>query len=147
MKGNKIAVLGDMLELGPYEQVGHEMVGLRAAEVIDELIVIGDRAHIIAMAAQSAGLSARMITELENADVAIDFIGDRLEAEDVGLVKGSPRGMRMDGIRWRRVGDATMTQTSMALALAGFSFMMTVISGPPLLRVLRHFGRWVNHPG
>ncbi len=32
-----------------------------------------------------------------------------------------------------------MTQTSMALALAGFSFMMTVIWGPPLLRVLRHF--------
>ncbi len=97
MKGNKIAVLGDMLELGPYEQVGHEMVGLRAAEVIDELIVIGERAHIIAMAAQSAGLSARMITELENADAAIDFIGDRLEAEDVVLVKGS-RGMRMDRI-------------------------------------------------
>ena len=32
-----------------------------------------------------------------------------------------------------------MTQTSMALALAGFSFMMTVIWGPPLLRILRHF--------
>ncbi len=29
----KIAVLGDMLELGPYEQQGHEMVGLRAAQV------------------------------------------------------------------------------------------------------------------
>jgi len=32
-----------------------------------------------------------------------------------------------------------MTQTSMTLALAGISFMMTVIWGPPLLRVLRHF--------
>ena len=32
-----------------------------------------------------------------------------------------------------------MTQASMALALAGFSFMLTVIWGPPLLRVLRHF--------
>lgn len=32
-----------------------------------------------------------------------------------------------------------MTQTSMALALAGFSFMLTVIWGPPLLRILRHF--------
>ena len=32
-----------------------------------------------------------------------------------------------------------MTQTSMSLALAGFSFMLTVIWGPPLLRVLRHY--------
>ena len=33
-----------------------------------------------------------------------------------------------------------MTQASMALALAGFSFMLTVIWGTPLLRVLRYFG-------
>ena len=32
-----------------------------------------------------------------------------------------------------------MIQTSMVLALAGFSFVMTVIWGPPLIRVLRHF--------
>ncbi|MFN2175778.1 MAG: phospho-N-acetylmuramoyl-pentapeptide-transferase, partial [Anaerolineales bacterium] len=32
-----------------------------------------------------------------------------------------------------------MTQTSTTLALAGFSFMMTVIWGPPLLRVLRYY--------
>ena len=32
-----------------------------------------------------------------------------------------------------------MTQTSMALALAGFSFMMTVIWGPPFIRMLRYF--------
>jgi len=35
MEGRKVAVLGDMLELGQYEQVGHERVGLRAAEVCD----------------------------------------------------------------------------------------------------------------
>jgi UDP-N-acetylmuramoyl-tripeptide--D-alanyl-D-alanine ligase len=42
LDGRKVAVLGDMLELGPYEQSGHEMVGKRAAEVADELIAIGD---------------------------------------------------------------------------------------------------------
>ena len=36
----KIAVLGDMLELGPYERQGHEMVGLRAAQVADILITL-----------------------------------------------------------------------------------------------------------
>ena len=48
LEGKKIAVLGDMLELGPYEKRGHEMVGVRAAEVVDELIVVGDRAQMIA---------------------------------------------------------------------------------------------------
>ena len=40
----KIAVLGDMLELGPYERQGHEMVGLRAAQVANVLITFGPRA-------------------------------------------------------------------------------------------------------
>jgi len=35
--GRKVAVLGDMLELGQYEQIGHEMVGFRAAEVCDRV--------------------------------------------------------------------------------------------------------------
>ncbi len=42
MSGRKVAVLGDMLELGPYEKQGHEMVGDRAAEVCDELVAVGE---------------------------------------------------------------------------------------------------------
>ncbi len=41
IEGHKIAVLGDMLELGPYAEQGHEMVGARAAEVADELVTVG----------------------------------------------------------------------------------------------------------
>ena len=48
MEGCKIAVLGDMLELGQYEQQGHKLVGVRAAEVADELITIGSCARFIA---------------------------------------------------------------------------------------------------
>ena len=47
--GNKIAVLGDMLELGQYEKQGHEMVGARVAEVAAELVVIGEKAKWIAV--------------------------------------------------------------------------------------------------
>jgi UDP-N-acetylmuramoyl-tripeptide--D-alanyl-D-alanine ligase len=36
LDGRKIAVLGDMLELGPYERQGHEMVGMRAAQVAQD---------------------------------------------------------------------------------------------------------------
>ena len=43
--GQRIAVLGDMLELGAYEQQGHRDVGIRAAEVADLLVTVGTRAR------------------------------------------------------------------------------------------------------
>ncbi len=41
--GKRIAVMGDMLELGPYERRGHALVGLRAAEVVDSLVTVGEK--------------------------------------------------------------------------------------------------------
>ena len=97
LEGRKVAVLGDMLELGPYEATGHEMVGVRAAEVVDELVTVGERAVMIAAAAEEAGLPPRVITRVQDSHEAIKFLGDRLRAEDVVLIKGS-RGMQMDQI-------------------------------------------------
>jgi UDP-N-acetylmuramoyl-tripeptide--D-alanyl-D-alanine ligase len=97
LEGRKVAVLGDMLELGRYEGQGHEMVGIRAAEVTNELITIGERGRMIAAAAQRAGLAGEMITELENTEQAIGLLEKRLEKDDVVLIKGS-RGMQMDRI-------------------------------------------------
>jgi UDP-N-acetylmuramoyl-tripeptide--D-alanyl-D-alanine ligase len=95
VEGRKVAVLGDMLELGPYEQRGHAMVGVRAAEVADELVTVGGRGHLIAAAARGAGLRPNRIHEFEDSQQAIGFLRERLGAGDVVLVKGS-RGMRMD---------------------------------------------------
>lgn len=97
LEGRKVAVLGDMLELGPYESRGHEMVGMRAAQVVDELVTVGERGRIIARAASRAGLSTRRITELKDSPEAIEFLQKRLSSQDVVLVKGS-RGMGMDAI-------------------------------------------------
>lgn len=97
LEGRRVAVLGDMLELGQYERQGHEMVGVRAAEVVDELITVGELGRMIAAAARAAGLSPQVITELANVQDAITYLFDRLSAEDVVLVKGS-HGMRMDRI-------------------------------------------------
>jgi UDP-N-acetylmuramoyl-tripeptide--D-alanyl-D-alanine ligase len=97
LDGRKIAVLGDMLELGQYEQQGHEMVGIRAAEVADLLVTVGPRGHMIAQAAREAGLPTEKIAEIETTAEASDFLVDILEAEDVVLIKGS-RGMQMDAI-------------------------------------------------
>ena len=95
--GRRVAVLGDMLELGQYEQRAHEMVGARAAELVDELITVGERARIIASSARRRGLSTSDITELVDSQQAIDYLKNRLEERDVVLVKGS-RGMHMEQI-------------------------------------------------
>lgn len=97
LEGRRIAVLGDMLELGDFEERGHRMVGARAAEVVDELVVVGRRARWIAQEARTAGLSPEAITELEDSEAAIDLLQGRVGEDDVVLVKGS-RAMNMDRI-------------------------------------------------
>ncbi len=97
LEGHKIAVLGDMLELGQYELHGHKMVGVRAAEVVDELITVGERALIIAKTARLTGLPTKAVTEFEDSEQATAFLVNRLGKNDVVLVKGS-HAMRMDRI-------------------------------------------------
>jgi UDP-N-acetylmuramoyl-tripeptide--D-alanyl-D-alanine ligase len=97
LEGRKVAVFGDMLELGQYEWRGHEMVGIRASEIVDELVTIGERGRMIAAAACRAGLPASVITELDTVEQAIEFLRPHLNDKDVVLVKGS-HGMRMDRI-------------------------------------------------
>jgi UDP-N-acetylmuramoyl-tripeptide--D-alanyl-D-alanine ligase len=97
LEGHRIAVLGDMLELGPYEKEGHEMVGVRAAEVAAELIAIGPRARMIADAALQAGLAPEAVTWFATTQEATQFLAQRLSQGDVALIKGS-RGMQMDAI-------------------------------------------------
>jgi len=97
LEGRKVAVLGDMLELGQYEQRGHEMVGIRAAEVVDELITLGERGKLIAESAISSGLAADKVTVLDQAEQAIQYLQGSLQPSDVVLVKGSNL-MRMDRI-------------------------------------------------
>lgn len=95
--GHKVAVLGDMLELGQYEKQGHEMIGVRVAQVADVLVTVGTRGHMIATAARRAGLRSQRIAEFENQDEAITHLRRFLTKEDVVLVKGS-HGIRMDRI-------------------------------------------------
>ncbi len=97
INGRKIAVLGDMLELGIYEQQGHEKVGVRAAEVADTLITVGERARMIAEAARKAGLPAEKILVTDGVEQATDLLRGMLREGDVALVKGS-HGLRMDRI-------------------------------------------------
>ncbi len=97
MIGRKVAVLGDMLELGRYEDQGHRKVGIRAAEVADELVTVGELGRIIARAAAETGMKDEYIHTFRDDSEASEFLKEFLTEGDVVLVKGS-RGMRMDKI-------------------------------------------------
>jgi UDP-N-acetylmuramoyl-tripeptide--D-alanyl-D-alanine ligase len=97
LEGRKVAVLGDMLELGPYERGGHEMVGLRAAQVAHVLLTLGERAHIIAEAARRAGMKKAVIFEFDEFEPLMEWMKANLTKDDTVLIKGS-HGLRMDRI-------------------------------------------------
>jgi UDP-N-acetylmuramoyl-tripeptide--D-alanyl-D-alanine ligase len=97
MDGRRVAVLGDMLELGPYERQGHELVGMRAASVADLLVTVGERGRMIAAAARQSGLRSARVAELGNTEQAVEYLSSHLTRQDVVLVKGS-HGIRMDRI-------------------------------------------------
>jgi UDP-N-acetylmuramoyl-tripeptide--D-alanyl-D-alanine ligase len=97
MDGIKVAVLGDMLELGQYEEQGHEMVGVRAAEVVDLLVTVGSRGHMIASAARRSGLAPASISEFNDLPETVDHLRASLSNGQVVLVKGS-HGIHMERI-------------------------------------------------
>jgi UDP-N-acetylmuramoyl-tripeptide--D-alanyl-D-alanine ligase len=86
-----------MLELGPYERQGHEMIGLRAAQVADLLITYGSRAHLYAQAARQAGMPPSDILEFETGEPIIEWLTRHLSAHDTVLLKGS-HGLHMESI-------------------------------------------------
>ena len=97
LDGRKIAVLGDMLELGQYERQGHEMIGARVARVADILLTLGERAHMIAASAQRVGMRKDNILEYEEPEPIVEWLENNLSAKDAVLIKGS-HGLRMDRI-------------------------------------------------
>lgn len=95
--GRKIAILGDMLELGRYSSEQHRTVGERAAKSADLLITVGFRARLMKEAALDAGMRDEVIREYEQDEAR--RAGKELESiikpGDVILVKGS-QSMRME---------------------------------------------------
>ncbi|KAA3665148.1 MAG: UDP-N-acetylmuramoyl-tripeptide--D-alanyl-D-alanine ligase [Chloroflexi bacterium] len=97
MQGRRIAVLGDMLELGHVEEASHRLIGRRAADVAHIIITAGKRARWIAEEAQAIGMRKDRIFMADDAKTAVPILTDLIQPKDVILVKGS-LGMRMDQI-------------------------------------------------
>ena len=85
----KIAVLGDMLEIGKYTIEAHENIGRRVADVADVLVTVGARAKFIAEAAHAAGMNASHIYSFDTAEEAIQPVTHFMKQGDLVLVKGS----------------------------------------------------------
>lgn len=100
-KGRKIAVLGDMLELGDHSDVLHYGVGKKVAEMgIDVLFTFGPRSHKIAEGAVNAGMNVENVTvftDNEDAEGFARIVSSRLCENDTVLFKAS-RGMALERI-------------------------------------------------
>jgi UDP-N-acetylmuramoyl-tripeptide--D-alanyl-D-alanine ligase len=95
MPGRRIAVLGEMLELGDGHEAGHERVGAAAAAVVDRLVVVGDGAAGIVRGARDAGLAPDALVAAPDRETALAGLEDTVGPGDVVLVKAS-RGVALD---------------------------------------------------
>jgi UDP-N-acetylmuramoyl-tripeptide--D-alanyl-D-alanine ligase len=95
----RVAVLGEMLELGARAEPLHAACGRRAAAAgLDLLIAVGGRpAEALAAAAGAAGLPVDSISVFGSSEEAADAIGSLVREGDLVLVKGS-RGIGTDRI-------------------------------------------------
>jgi len=89
-RGRKVAVLGDMLELGEKAKEFHLQVGKKAASTgVDLLILVGELARFIGEGAEQAGMNPGDILVFENNQKVSHYLLDNLKGGDVVLVKGS----------------------------------------------------------
>ncbi len=88
-QGRRIAVLGDMLELGRHSVEEHRKVGAHAAEAVDILCTVGFRARDIAASALDNGLADSNIFQYEDSDKAGEELAAMVQPGDIILVKGS----------------------------------------------------------
>ncbi len=97
LPGRKIAVLGDMYELGSFEEEGHRLVGRQARQVADRLVAVGQLGRLIGQEALRAGMAADAVHLAETNEQAIALLQTLIQDGDVVLIKGS-RGMKMEQI-------------------------------------------------
>lgn len=91
----KIAVLGDMLELGKMTEEAHKNIGIKVCNVADILVVVGPRARFIAEGANDNGFPIKETYAFESSETCGKFLSAMIEPSDVLLLKGS-QGTRME---------------------------------------------------
>ena len=117
----KIAVLGDMLELGNHSEDAHIKVGFLAGEVADILIAVGSQSKTTAKAAQNTRIKKENIYTFENSVEAAGKLKELIEGGELILIKGS------QSIRTEKIVKAIMKQPENAKDL-----------------LVRQYGKWLR---
>lgn len=94
--GRRLAVLGDMLEMGEFEERAHRIVGRRAAEVVDGLLTVGPRARYIHDEFRQLR-PERLAEHFDTKEQLVARLREVMRAGDLILVKGS-RGVQMETV-------------------------------------------------
>lgn len=97
LSGRRVAVLGEMLELGEASEALHRTVGAHAAVTADLLITVGEGAAPIADGAAAAGMQTGARASATDRTEALALLLERLAPDDIVLVKAS-RGAALDWI-------------------------------------------------
>jgi UDP-N-acetylmuramoyl-tripeptide--D-alanyl-D-alanine ligase len=95
LPGRRIAVLGEMLELGDTAVPEHRRVGSAAADLVDHLVIVGEGASGMAEGALEEGLDSDAIDVVAGRDAALERLLAILRPGDSVLVKAS-RGAELD---------------------------------------------------
>jgi len=117
----KVAILGDMAELGQYTNYAHEEVGKLVAGIADILVTVGDKGKFIADGAEKHGFSKKNIYSFADSDEAVKNIKDIIEPNDLILIKGS------QSVRMERIVIGIMAEPKEAAKL-----------------LVRQYGRWLK---
>jgi UDP-N-acetylmuramoyl-tripeptide--D-alanyl-D-alanine ligase len=97
-KARRVAIVGEMLELGRYATKLHYALGTQIAGLkCDRVLAIGEHARQIAAGARAAGLPASRIDFAENAEKAVDVARSVLRKGDMVLLKAS-RGVHLEKV-------------------------------------------------
>lgn len=91
----RIALLGDMLELGKMTEEAHKQVGLQASKIADILVLVGPRSKFIEDGALDNGFDKNNLYTFESSETAGKFLNGLIEEGDVVLAKGS-QSIRME---------------------------------------------------
>lgn len=110
-KGRRIAVLGDMLELGKFTIDEHKKLGVQAGKFVDLLLAVGPRAKYIVEGALDVDMNEKNIIEFDDSRLAGKYLESIIMAEDVVLMKGS------QGVRMERAVEEIMAEPERAAEL------------------------------
>ncbi|MGH9032095.1 MAG: UDP-N-acetylmuramoyl-tripeptide--D-alanyl-D-alanine ligase [Acidimicrobiia bacterium] len=106
--GRRMAVLGEMRELGAEAEAAHHQIGQMAVECgVEVLVVVGEEARALGAGARAAGRGGVEVVEVADAAAAVDAIATRACEGDAVLVKAS-RAIGLERVAAALVDEAAL---------------------------------------